>query len=185
MYGLVNKALQDMVQSRFGKSQWDLIRQKAAVDIEVFVSNHSYRDDVTYLLVGAAVEVLGAPADQVLRDFGRHWILTTAHEGYAQLLGAGGHNFPEFLENLPNFHARVSLIFPYLQPPRFKCTEVIGNCLLLHYYSHRAGLAPFVMGLVDGLGTMFRTPVQVSHEIARGADSDHDVFRIAWIGGVS
>jgi hypothetical protein len=185
MYGMVNRALQDMVQSHFGETQWESIRRKAVVDTEVFVSNREYRDAVTYTLINATAEVLGLPSDQVLRDFGRHWVLTTARESYGELLEAGGHSLPEFLENLPNFHARVSLIFPHLKPPRFKYSDQSGNGLRLHYYSDRAGLAPFVIGLVDGLGGMFQTPLVISHEIARGSENDHDVFQISWAGGLS
>ncbi len=174
-----------MVQSRFGETQWESIRRKAAVDTEVFVSSHGYQDAVTYALVEATSDVLGLPADQVLRDFGRHWVLTTACETYGELLEAGGHSVREFLENLPDFHARISLIFPHLKPPRFKCSDSTSDGLLLHYYSHRAGLAAFVMGMVDGLGAMFQTHLEVSHEIGRGGESDHDVFRISWSGGRS
>ena len=123
MYGLVNKALEDMVKNRFGQPEWNEVRRRAGVDIEVFVSNHGYSDDITYKLVDAVCERTKLPADQVLKDFGRHWILKTARDGYGELLALGGKSVPEFLRNLPNFHARVSLIFPHLEPPRFQMHE--------------------------------------------------------------
>lgn len=182
MYGLVNKALEDMVKNRFGQPEWNEVRRRAGVDIEVFVSNHGYSDDITYKIVDAVCERTKLPADQVLKDFGRHWILKTARDGYGELLASGGKSVPEFLRNLPNFHARVSLIFPHLEPPRFQCTNLTPNSLDLHYHSHREGLAPFVMGLIDGIGTMLETEVRVEHTTARGVNSDHDIFRISWDG---
>jgi hypothetical protein len=68
------------------------------------------------------------------------------------------------LVNLPNFHKRIVLMFPHLRPPEFECTDVKAVSLRLHYHSHRRGLAPFVTGLLEGLGEMFRPPVTVKHE---------------------
>ena len=87
---------------------------------------------------------------------------------------------PEFLLNLPNFHARVVMIFPRLQPPRFECTDVTACSLKLHYFTHRQGLESFVVGLVRGLGKMFGTPVTVGLAAARSRGADHDVFDVAW-----
>ena len=60
MYGLVNKAVEELVVSNFGEDKWELIKSKAGVDVDVFISNESYPDSMTYDLVGAASEVLGA-----------------------------------------------------------------------------------------------------------------------------
>ena len=78
MYGMVNKAVEDMVVMHHGEPVWEQIKAKAGVDVDVFMSNESYSDDVTYNLVAAASEVLEVPADQILIGFGEHWILHTA-----------------------------------------------------------------------------------------------------------
>ena len=180
MYGMVNKALEDMITIRFGEDVWEEVKQAAGVDIDMFLSNESYPDNVTYQLVGAASAALGKPAPELLEAFGVHWVLNTAREGYGDLMDAGGKTLDEFLINLPNFHTRVTLIFPYLQPPRFTCTDITKDQLRLHYYSSRAGLAPFVVGLLKGLGEMFATPVQIRHVAAKGDGADHDEFLVAW-----
>jgi hypothetical protein len=180
MYGMVNKAVEDMVCMHHGEAMWDKIKAKAGVDVDVFMSNESYPDEVTYRLVGAASEVLAVPADKILEAFGEHWVLHTAQDGYGGLMGAAGKSLPEFLANLPNFHSRVAMIFPKLQPPRFECTDVTASSLRLHYYTHREGLASFVVGLMQGLGKMFGTPVTVRPLESRGAGADHDVFEVSW-----
>jgi len=179
MYGMVNKALQEMIVSRFGVAAWERIRTESGVDIEVFITNNAYPDEVTYNLVFAASKVLDIPASEVLHDFGRHWVLKTAQDGYGELLRTGGKDLAEFLRNLPALHTRVTLIFPHLRPPRFRSTDSGANSLRLHYYSHRAGLAPFVVGLLDGLGEMFNTPVKTTLEAA-GEGSDHETFLVEW-----
>jgi len=180
MYGLVNKAVEDMVVMHHGEPRLEQIKAKAGVDVEVFISHESYSDDVTYDLVGAASEVLGVPAEQVLIGFGEHWVLHTAQEGYGGLMTAAGKTLPEFLKSLPDFHSRVALIFPKLQPPRFGCSDFTDRSLKLHYFSHRPGLAPFVVGLLQGLGKRFGTPVTVRLAEAKADGADHDVFDVTW-----
>ena len=54
MYGMVNKAIADLVCSGFGEDKWEEIKAKAAIDIDFFISNESYPDEITYKLVGSA-----------------------------------------------------------------------------------------------------------------------------------
>ena len=123
MYGLVNKGVQDLVVTKFGKEKWEEIKKKADID-ESFVSMNPYPDEITYNLVAAASEVLGLPPDKILETFGEYWITYTAREGYGEMLKLAGDNFSEFVQNLDNLHARVGLSFPKLKPPGFHCTEV-------------------------------------------------------------
>ena len=180
MYGMVNKAVEDMVLMHYDEATWQKIKERAGVDVDVFISNDGYPDELTYQLVGAAAETLEIPAEQILYAFGEHWVLVTAAEGYGNLMDAGGRNLAEFLRNLPGFHARVSLIFPNLKPPTFQVSDVTDNSLHLHYYSHRAGLQPFVEGLVHGLARRFATTVEVRPLFTRADGADHDAFLVAW-----
>jgi hypothetical protein len=180
VYGMVNRALEEMIIGQFGHAAWEEVKTESGVTVDVFISNNGYPDEITYDLVGAASRILNLPAEKILHDFGRHWILKTARDGYGELLNSGGRNLPEFLKHLPAFHMRVSLIFPHLRPPRFTCFDVTENSLGLRYYSERAGLAPFVMGLLDGLGETFNTPVRVQHEGVTGIGVDHHTFRVEW-----
>lgn len=174
MYGLVNKAVVDLVLSKFGQETWNAIKKKAEVDIDVFVSMDGYPDDVTYRLVGAASEVLKIPAEKVLEAFGEHWVLYTAAEGYGPMLDASGKTLREFLENLDALHARVALTMPQLKPPRFRLVPVDDTTMKLEYYSTRQGLAPMVVGLLRGLSVRFKTPIDISHASREG----HEEFMI-------
>jgi len=180
MYGMVNKAVEEMVVMHHGEAMWDQIKAKAGVDVEVFMSNEGYPDEITYDLVAAASELLKLPAGQILRGFGEHWILNTAQKGYGGLMQANGRTLPEFLRNLPDFHSRVAMIYPKLQPPRFTCTDITDRSLNLHYYSHREGLSEFVVGLMQGLGKMFNTPTTVRQTAAKVNGADHDIFEVTW-----
>ncbi len=181
MYGLVNKAVEDLVVTQFGRHKWDEIKRRAEVSVEAFVGMNSYPDEITYRLVGAASEVLGLPPDKVLEAFGEHWILYTAKEGYGELLDIGGSSFVEFLQNMDNLHGRVQLTFPELKPPTLKCTDIGEKSMRLHYHTEREGLAPMMVGLLKGLGKRFGTPVDVTHDKVRGQGSDHDEFVIHFL----
>ena len=180
MYGLVNRAVEDLVVSNFGEEKWEAIKAKAGIDIDAFISNQGYPDEVTYQLVGAAVEVLGMSADQVLIAFGEHWVLKTAAENYGPMMKSGGRTLSEFLVNLPNFHTRVAMIYPNLKPPHFKCSDITPTSLKLHYFTHRPGLTMFVVGLVQGLGKLYNTSMTCAVAERKDAGADHDVFDVTW-----
>lgn len=180
MYGIVNKAMEDLIVENYGTSQWELIKEKGSVDVEYFLSNEPYDDDITYRLVGAASEVLGLSAREILIEFGKYWVLKTGRLKYGGLLEAGGSNLKEFFHNLPAFHNRVMLIYPNLTPPSFKISHEEEHSVHVHYYSQRNGLQDFVQGLLEGLGAMYDTPVQVELIQSRNDGHDHEIFHVNW-----
>lgn len=180
MYGMVNQAIEQMVCETHGEAAWEKIKEMAGIDVEVFISNEGYPDDYTYQLVAAASELSQTPAEEILEAFGEHWVLRTAVEGYGDLMHAGGDSLKDFLVNLPNFHTRVVMIYPKLQPPSFRVSDVGDHSLLLHYHTHREGLAHFVVGLVKGLGKMFQTPARIVQTEFRARGADHDIFAVTW-----
>jgi hypothetical protein len=178
MYGIVNQAIQGLVTEQFGKAKWEQIKLRSGLDLDYFISNEPYDDDITYELVGAASEVLGITAEEVLRAFGEYWILKTGHEKYGDLMKAGGSNLYEFICNLPNFHGRIMLIYPNLNPPEFMVEKINQNEVYLHYYSSRNGLTQFVIGLIHGLSKMFGEKADVIWEKGEYEEVWHDIFYI-------
>jgi hypothetical protein len=65
-----------------------------------------------------------------------------------------------------------------MQPPSFTCSEVTPTSLVLHYQSSRAGLLPFVVGLVKGLGEYFHTPARVEVVATREDGAPCDSLRV-------
>lgn len=180
MYGIVNKAMEDLMLDLYGEDRWNIIKQRSGVDIEFFISNEPYDDDITFRLAVAASEELGLSMDTILNTFGEWWILKTGREKYSGLMEAGGSNLREFLNNLPLFHNRIMLIYPKLSPPEFKISHSTENSIHIHYYSTRKGLTEFVRGLLRGLGKMYNTPVSIVLIESRDNGSDHEVFKVSW-----
>lgn len=180
MYGLVNKAIEQMARQQFGDDIWNAIKLRSNIDIDFFLNMTQYNDEVTYKLVSAASDVLNIPAEQVLEAFGRYWILYTAREGYGDLMTFSGSTLKEFLFNLDALHARVGLSYRALHPPSFECTDVEEGSMLLHYRSSRDGFCYLVVGLIKGLGERFQTPVEVEILESKASGADHDIFRLTF-----
>jgi len=162
MYGIVNKSIESLIITNFGKEKWENIKSRSGVDIDFFISSEAYDDTITFKLAQAAAEEMQMPLEDVLVAFGEWWILKTTTEKYPGLMSAGGANLKDFLLNLPVFHNRVMLIYPQLTPPEFKLSHIESNSVHLHYYSTRQGLQEFVRGLLQGIGKLYDTPVTVS-----------------------
>lgn len=176
MYGLVNRAVESLVRREHGDDVWRQVRALAGVETESFTRMHTYDDSVTYALVEAASATLDVPAEDLLRAFGHHWVRYVATEGYGPLMELGGATLEAFLANLDALHARVSMTYPELRPPSFRLETRPDGVLLLHYHSSRAGLAPMVVGLVEGLAERFGTTAEVRRLDPDGAD--HERFEI-------
>lgn len=180
MYGIVNKAIEDLVIANFGEEKWEAIKERSGIDIDFFISSEPYDDDVTFKLAIAVSEEMNMTVGDVLIAFGEWWVIKTTSEKYTGLMQSGGNNLREFLLNLPNFHNRVMLIYPKLTPPEFKVSDVTENSIQLHYFSKRQGLQEFVRGLIQGLGKMYDTPVTIELMQTRNEGSSHEIFQISW-----
>ena len=184
MYGLVNKAIEDLAISVAGEQTWLEIVRRAGIETVTFVSLDSYDDDETYRLVQAASEVLGLSSQEVLESFGEHWVRYTGREGYGHLMSAYGTDVAGFLHNLDAMHARVALIMPNLRPPSFEIVQDGTERFLVHYHSTRAGLGSMVTGLLRGIGVLFGQPLSVER-LARTEDgAPHDIFAVTILAPV-
>ncbi|MCH7402274.1 heme NO-binding domain-containing protein [Belliella kenyensis] len=180
MYGLVNKAIQDLITTNYGEDKWMKIKEKSKIDIDYFISTEPYDDSVTYQLAIAAAQELNISVDEVLYSFGEWWVLKTSLQKYGGLMKAGGSTVKEFLTNLPSFHDRIMLIYPKLTPPEFKIDEKGENCLIVHYFSKREGLVAFMKGLLSGIGKMYETPVEIEHVFGKSSGEEHEAFKVSW-----
>ena len=178
MYGLINKAIKEMVVTSLGDAMWEKIRAQAGVD-DVFISMDQYPEEVTDKLVIAASTILGATPADILKDFGHFWI-GFAHRHYDSVFEMSGSSFLEFVKNLNNMHSRIGQWMPDLKPPSFTVTEETGESFHLHYYSSRSGFGPMVKGLLAGLGERFNTEVEVEHLRGAAHGLDHEQFFVRY-----
>lgn len=180
MYGLINRAIQEMVCEHHGSDAWEAIKAKADIEESRFLILHSYPDDLTHRLVKAASDVLGLTGGEIMQAFGRYWVEYTGKAGYQELLEMAGDTLPDFLNNLDELHSRVGIQFPELKPPEFDCEQLDDTTIELNYESSRQGLAPMVVGLVEGLGERFQQQVEVTQTEDRQNGAKQDTFQIKY-----
>ena len=170
-----------------------------------FQEHTVYRDSDTYSVVGAAVEVLGmssrvcildqinhpGPAiplthtgldgDTLLEMFGEQFLLWCQESGYAKTLRLLGRTLQDFLANLDALHDHLSMVYPHMEAPSFRCTTGLKNSeFLLHYYSDRLGLEGVVMGIVKSVAReYYSVEVEMKLVTKKGNEgSDHSIFSI-------
>ena len=180
MYGLVNKAIKDLVTDNHGDEAWQKVCDIADFHEGDFISMSPYPDKLTFDLVGAVCQVLKADANDILEAFGEYWILYTADQGYGNLMNLTGKTFVEFLGNLDMLHSRISNMMPELRPPMFKTRNETDNSVELEYRSHRDGLVPMLYGLIKGLGKRFEIEVKIELIEERSSVEEPHVFKITW-----
>lgn len=180
MYGMVHEALGQMVTRRANAEEWRRVCERAGVRSPTFISLSAYPDATTLALVTESAAALRLGVDELLVEFGRFWIEFALGTAYGPLLRDAGRTLRETLESLDAIHSRVGLALPDLKPPSFRVVSAPEG-LVLHYYSTRSGLVPFVIGLVHALGEMHDTKVEVRHtrDKARGADHDELLITVA------
>lgn len=155
MYGMVNRAIRDLVLASKDQETWEQICEKAGFPSTTFSNTTVYDDAVTYDLVSAASAVLGLEPETVLERFGRHWILFTGQEGWGPLFDMAGDDLRSFVEGLDAMHARVQASMPECRMPSFSVDTLADGSLEVGYRSDREGLEPMVIGLLGGLAEHF------------------------------
>ena len=157
---------------------WNEIANAAGAEHH-FISMDTYDDAVTYRLVEEASKLLEVPAEDLLRQFGEYWITYTASEGYGPIVDMFGASLEEFLRHLGNdLHGRVAMTMPDLHPPEFATEEVAPSHFHVHYKSHRQGLSPMVLGLLEGLAARYQAEATVAHKHTVSDSPCHEVFEV-------
>lgn len=180
MYGLVNEGFRELVIQLSGIGMWEEICQEAGIQPEGFEPLCPYHDSLTYKLVELTSQKLRLPANDLLTRYGYYWITYTAESGYGEIMRLFGSDFHSCLMNLNRMHANMGAMMPQLSPPRFTVESPNAQHILVHYYSHRPGLAPMVLGLLQGLADKYGNTVEIEHT-PKGQRSDHDEFLVRFM----
>jgi hypothetical protein len=155
------------------------------VDDAVFVIMKQYPDELTYALAGCVARRLGVPLPDALRAFGHHWMAYAERQPWGKVMHSMGGSVRQLLPALDALHARIALAFPGVRMPHFRTETQPDGSIRVQYISERAGLAPFVLGVLEGIGAMYGEMIEVRQVEDRDAGAEHDVFLISFPGAVS
>ena len=177
MYGLVNKAIQDLVTEKFGAECWKQVVATANIETSRFVTTHVYDDKVTYDLVRAVSSVLNISPEATLLTIGKFWIDFVKRNGFESLLAANGNCLVDFLRNLDSFHSRLAANYPEYVSPEFHFRQHDDGVVDLGYFSKRPGFAPMVEGMIRGLANHFGEKIEM--ECQNRIDAVHFLITFA------
>jgi hypothetical protein len=180
MYGLVNEGIRELVVQLAGTETWEEICKEAHIEPEGFEPLCPYDDTLTFKLVELVSRKLNLSTDEVLTRYGHYWITYTAESGYGDLMRLFGGDLRTCLSNLNRMHAHMGAMMPALSPPRFAVDAPSDEYIVVHYHSHRVGLAQMVKGLLQGLADKYGDTITITHT-HKGERSDHDEFLVRFI----
>ncbi|MFD1192020.1 heme NO-binding domain-containing protein [Phenylobacterium conjunctum] len=151
MYGMIHRAAREMVLEQHGAGAWSEVVRLADLHEAHFISASTYSDDLTQSLLAAVASVLQEPEPSLLATFGRYWIKYVLKGPYGDILRLAGDDLATILTNLDRLHDAIRVAMPAADTPSFEVLRRQSSEIRLAYRSNRAGLEPFVIGLLQGL----------------------------------
>jgi hypothetical protein len=150
-----------MICSKLGTNTWkDLCRRHHAPEMPI--SLETYPDDMTSGIIADAAKLLEISVDDLLKDFGAHWIGFIMKSDYGDIIKFFGPDFSTSVANLDTIHASVSDAMRNARTPKFSVIHSNEQSIEIRYSSERAGLRSFVEGLLAGLLQHFKEKGKVS-----------------------
>src|SRR5512135_3662940 len=163
MHGLIFVTWEKYLLERFGNTLLNSYRAAIGETPETSPLASRIYDDATLLAgVGEAVRLTRLPADTLLRDYGRYFMLNglTSHR-CAYLLGQV-HSGGELLFMMRDAHAQMRRTPDSITPPlfRYETNSLLRNTLILVYDSPRQ-LCAVLLGAIEGAAERYGEQVQI------------------------
>ena len=152
MYGIINRAIQDLDSESFGEEKWEWCR--------FFYQTRNLRRR-RHLAAGGCSKL---PRKNTVA----WWNLAVT-------------TWKNFWRICPCFITGLWWITPNL-PHEFTVRHLVDKGIIMHYRSKRIGLQVFVRGTLSGPGKMYETPIDIELIHSRDEGSDHEVFKIILLG---
>ncbi len=179
MKGIINKGIQDFVETKFGAEAWDKVKSIAGCDEPFFALTNDYPDEMTHALIKAVSETAKLDMETVMVEFGKFVVPNTLKEQYHTYFELAGSSPREFLLNMRLIHERATKNIPNADPPRFEYEELGDGRLLMHYYSKR-GLCAVLRGLILGVGINFGQQLKVRETACMHNGDKHCTMEITF-----
>lgn len=162
MYGMIHRAVRQMINDQLGEEAWQALEKKLEIGPTELLTAMVYEDELTFRIVGEASARLNLSVDECLFAFGQYWIKYAESGSLASIMNFTGATLASFIANLDRLHLAVGAAMPGARLPTFTMVENAPGRLLVEYRSERTGMNPFVSGLFHGLMRKFHTSGSVS-----------------------
>jgi hypothetical protein len=168
--GIVFNLLEESVTASHGEDAWDALLDSTGLD-GAYTALGNYEDAELLALVGEVCRHQGAPADEVLRAFGRRALPALAVR-YPEFFTPHASVKPFLLTLDAVIHREVVKIYPGARPPRMWFEDPAPDALVLNYRSERR-LCAFAEGMIEGAAEHYGQAVTLEHRgcMRDGADA--------------
>jgi hypothetical protein len=156
--GVVFNLLEEIVSQEYGEDTWDALLEEAEID-GAYTSLGGYPDSELMRLLGAAASRLDAPADTVVRWFGRKALplLAKSYPGFFEP-HSSTRSFVLTLNDI--IHPEVRKLYPGADVPVFDYDVSSDDVLVMGYQSPRK-LCAFAEGLIEGAADHYREAAKI------------------------
>lgn len=158
MYGMIHRALRQMVNEQLGEDAWKALEKKLNIGPTELLTAKAYDDALTFRIVAEAADRFNLTFDACLFAFGSYWVRYADQGSLASIMNFTGATLPGFIANLGRLHLAVGAAMPGTRLPTFSILEGDEQHLLVEYRSERTGMEEFVRGLFYGLMERFHVP---------------------------
>lgn len=162
MYGMIHRAMREMISEQLGKEAWLALEKKLQIGPAELLTGMVYEDALTLEIIAEAAARLNLTVDECLLEFGKYWIRYADRGAFSSIMNFTGQNLQNFINNLDHMHLAVSAAMPGTRLPSFTTLQISKDHLIVEYRSDRVGMEKFVQGLFQGLLERFRADGQVS-----------------------
>lgn len=175
MKGVVFNILEDMVTEKGGLALWQEVLDKSGVSGS-YTAVATYDDKEMFDIIEVIIEVLDAPAEEVIGAFGIYMFEQLANR------------YPVFVENIDDLfdfletidsviHMEVKKLMTETLLPSIACQRIGKSELLMNYSSPRR-LCLLAEGLVYGAASRYGRSIRIDHPVCMHKGSDHCELRV-------
>lgn len=161
MHGLIFMTWEKYLAERFGTgflhSYRDSIGESTAT---LPLANRLYEDTTLLAGVGAASDLSHLPAETLLREYGRYFIINWLTSHLCMYILTSVASGRDLLLAMRDAHARLRRTNDNLQPPLFEYQAVSANGVVLVYDSPRQ-LCPVLLGAIEGAAERYGETVRI------------------------
>ena len=173
MKGIINAGIQDYVIARHGDEFWWRVKEDAGIREFQFDPSHDYPDEWTERFLDILSKGTGESIGELLREIGRFLVTNTLKEVYPSYLTVAGEDAFTVLERVGEIHQRAVLNVPNAKPPVIDVVERGEDRIVIRYQSERR-LFTLMQGLMEGLGDLFKRPVEVRRMPGGGGNGESE-----------
>lgn len=170
MHGMVFAELKKFVVAALGPAAWNELIKASGAPGRVYLPSQAYDDAELLRLVGAASEVTGKPADELVEAFGE-FIVPGLVRGFGAHINPSWRTL-DLLENTEEtIHRVVRTSTPGATPPQLSVTRPSRREVVIEYRSARR-MCALARGIVTGIAKHYGEAVTITEPLCmlRGAD---------------